>query len=66
MDQLLQHKGGVTQITIAHRLSTIKAADQIVVLANGVVGEVGTYQELLARPDGLFRRLVDRQQGALL
>ena len=62
----MQHKGGVTQITIAHRLSTIQSADQVVVLANGTVGEVGTYQELLSRPNGLFRRLVDRQKGALV
>ena len=37
-----------TVITIAHRLSTIRDADQIIVIAGGVVAESGTHDELMA------------------
>ncbi|MCY4036994.1 MAG: ATP-binding cassette domain-containing protein, partial [bacterium] len=45
IDSLRQDR---TVIVIAHRLSTVATADQIVVLANGGVAEVGSHQELLA------------------
>lgn len=47
---------GRTTLVIAHRLSTIRNADQIIVLAHGVVAEQGTYDELLAQ-GGLFAKL---------
>jgi len=37
---------GKTVIVVAHRLSTVKNADQIVVLENGQLKEVGNHQEL--------------------
>lgn len=40
---------GRTVITIAHRLSTIRDADQIIVIAGGVVAESGTHDELMAK-----------------
>lgn len=46
-----------TTIVIAHRLSTIVNADRIAVIANGKVREIGTHDELMAKPNGHYRRL---------
>ena len=40
---------GRTVITIAHRLTTIRDADQIIVIAGGMVAESGTHDELMAK-----------------
>jgi ATP-binding cassette subfamily C protein len=50
--------GELTILVIAHRLSTVRFADRIVVLENGAVAETGTWQELCARSEGAFQRLV--------
>ena len=50
-----------TTFVIAHRLSTITGADWIVVLQGGAIVEQGTHAELLAREDGLYRRMVALQ-----
>lgn len=50
-----------TRIVIAHRLSTIRHADRILVLDGGCIVESGTFDELMARREHLFR-LVGRQE----
>jgi subfamily B ATP-binding cassette protein MsbA len=47
---------GRTVITIAHRLTTIRDADQIIVIAGGVVAESGTHDELMAK-DAIYAQL---------
>ena len=53
LDELLR---GRTAIIIAHRLSTIRNADQIVVVDQGRVTEMGRHHDLLAK-GGLYAQL---------
>ncbi|KAJ3172722.1 ATP-binding cassette, sub-B (MDR TAP), member 4 [Geranomyces variabilis] len=52
---------GRTTIVIAHRLSTVKNADMIVVMERGVVVEMGSHDELIAR-GGAYHGLVEAQK----
>ncbi|KAI1113488.1 leptomycin B resistance protein pmd1 [Nemania sp. NC0429] len=52
---------GRTTIVIAHRLSTVRDADNIVVMADGVIVEQGTHDELIAK-HGHYAELVEKQQ----
>jgi ABC-type multidrug transport system fused ATPase/permease subunit len=54
---------GRTTVIIAHRLSTIRNADNIVVLADGTIGEMGTHDKLMARR-GLYWHLHQVQHRA--
>ena len=51
----------VTRVIIAHRLSTIRHADRIYVLEQGRIVQQGRFPEL-AQQDGLFARLMARQE----
>ena len=51
-------KSSVTMIVIAHRLSTIMHCDRIIVLDNGTLKGIGTYDELVAN-NTIFRSLVN-------
>ncbi|HEX7120718.1 MAG TPA: ABC transporter ATP-binding protein, partial [Gemmatimonadaceae bacterium] len=52
---------GRTVFAIAHRLSTLRRASRLFVMDRGRLVEMGTHRELLARPDGIYRRLYEMQ-----
>ncbi|KAM7050153.1 ATP-binding cassette sub-family B member 10, mitochondrial isoform 1-T1 [Molossus nigricans] len=58
LDRLME---GRTVLIIAHRLSTIKNANMVAVLDQGKIIECGKHEELLAKPDGLYRKLMNKQ-----
>ncbi|GMH92723.1 hypothetical protein TrVE_jg12059 [Triparma verrucosa] len=53
---------GRTVISIAHRLSTIRKAQQVAVIENGAVVEVGNVKDLINLEGGKFNELIQRQR----
>ncbi len=61
-DSLIQNAlsalmAGRTALVIAHRLATVRNADRVVVVHGGRIVETGSHMELIARADGIYRRL---------
>jgi subfamily B ATP-binding cassette protein MsbA len=56
-DAILKLMKNRTSIIIAHRLSTIQHADIIVVIEDGMIAEMGTHNELIAKDEGFYRKL---------
>ena len=52
-----------TVILISHRITTLMQADQILVLDNGRVSQIGTHAQLIAQP-GIYRDIYDIQMRA--
>lgn len=48
-------------VIVAHRLSTIQEADKIVFLDGGRVLDVGSHDELMAKPNSPYRQFVELQ-----
>ncbi len=63
LDKLMK---GRTVIAIAHRLSTLKKMDRLVILENGQIAEDGTPEELLDKPNGIFKRMWDHQVSGFI
>lgn len=60
LDRLMK---GKTVFVIAHRLNTIQNADQIILLNQGRIEEMGTHTELLAKK-GHYYEMVQEQEKA--
>lgn len=58
LDNLIKNK---TVFVIAHRLSTIKNADRIAVVNEGELAELGSHDQLMMLPDGIYRNLYEMQ-----
>ena len=57
IDRLMK---GRTVFVVAHRLSTIKHADNIIVMENGKIADMGRHEELIERK-GLYNKLYTMQ-----
>ncbi len=60
LNELAEVMRGRTTIFISHRVSTVRNADQIAVLVNGSIVELGTHDELVAR-NGYYTQLHEKQ-----
>lgn len=60
---LREHEQGATVILISHRVTSLMQADQILVLEDGRVAELGDHRSLLAR-DGIYKRIYDIQMNS--
>ncbi|MFP4054693.1 MAG: ABC transporter ATP-binding protein [Phycisphaerae bacterium] len=58
LDRLIANR---TTIAIAHRLSTLRKADRLVILEKGELVECGSHEELAAKEDGLYAKLLRMQ-----
>jgi ATP-binding cassette, subfamily B, bacterial len=58
LDDLMENR---TTLIIAHRIQSVMNADLILVLDKGEVVQTGKHKELVAREDGMYRRIYDIQ-----
>ena len=65
IDKILSQKN-TTVITIAHRLSSIRRMDRIVVMDGGKIIEDGSFDELLSKESGYFKKLWDNQVNGMV
>jgi subfamily B ATP-binding cassette protein HlyB/CyaB len=54
---------GRTVLIIAHRLSAVRDANRIVVMERGQIVEIGSHEELLQNPEGIYTHLYRLQMG---
>lgn len=59
---LEEHFGKATVIIISHRLTTLAKADQIIILDNGKIREMGTPEEL-RHAGGIYQQIYEIQAG---
>ena len=63
IEELMQNK---TLLIIAHRLSTIMKMDKIIVMNQGKIAEKGSHKELLAKDNGIYKKLRNIQSGGFI
>ena len=60
---LKERMGSATVILISHRITTLMQADEILVLKDGELSDIGTHPELISRP-GIYKDIYDIQMAA--
>ena len=60
---LKERMGSATVILISHRITTLMQADEILVLKDGELSDIGTHHELTSRP-GIYKDIYDIQMAA--
>ena len=55
--------GKASVILISHRITTLSAADKIIVLDRGRIGEEGTHEEQKSR-GGIYQKIYETQSGS--
>ena len=60
---LRENLGNATVILISHRVTTLMQADQILVLEDGRVAELGTHAQLIAKP-GVYKDIYEIQMSS--
>ena len=63
MDEVMKNK---TTIVIAHRLSTIMKMDRIIVMDKWAIIEKWSHKELLAKENGVYKKLRNIQSGGFI
>ncbi len=53
--------GNKTAVYISHRLSSCKFCDRIAVFSEGTIKELGTHEELVHKPDGIYAEMFTAQ-----
>lgn len=59
-NEVLKNK---TVIFITHRLGFVKNVDEVIVLSNGSIAEIGTHEQLLGNDNGLYRKMFKEQKS---
>lgn len=59
---LKEHMKDATVILVSHRITTLMTANNILVLNQGEISEMGTHQELITQ-DGIYRRIYEIQMS---
>ena len=58
LEELMKNR---TSLIIAHRLSTIRSADKIIVMEAGKIVEMGSHENLMAKKQGVYQKMVKLQ-----
>ncbi|XP_055326164.1 probable multidrug resistance-associated protein lethal(2)03659 [Sitodiplosis mosellana] len=65
-DTIRNKFGDCTVITIAHRLHTVMDSDKVLVMDAGEIMEFDHPFELIQKPDGIFKRLLDQTGSSMV
>jgi ABC-type branched-subunit amino acid transport system ATPase component len=58
LEELMKNR---TSLIIAHRLSTIRSADKIIVMESGKIVEMDSHENLMAKKQGVYQKMVKLQ-----